>query len=597
MKSKYIHYCWFGGKPLPKLAKKCLKSWKKYLPNYEIIRWDENNVDLNECPFIKEAYKNKKWAFVADYVRTKAIYDMGGIYFDTDMLITKPINFLLDKETFLGVEDSMMVATGVWGTSKPHTYFSKKMLDFYQKQEHFDINNMFKYSIPRLMTNILKEYGYNLRNSNIQELKHNITVYPREYFYPLSFNFKNNNFTENTCMIHYYKASWFSKKAKFRIRLNRYLGETNVDRILIIVRKAKNILKKYLLKYFYKVSKYILNNYINNHKYQNDLNKSKESLKKIKKDYIVMHNPEWLGTTNATVELFENRVPCGELYRKKDIKEFGNLILEQEITQVIFSAMCIGWKDLAYYIKNKNPNIKIKVFWHGSFSQVLEPYGFKRNLELIKMSKAGILDLFGTCKSSALKFYSNLGINTHFIKNNVNLKSEYQHEANDEIKIGLYSSQKDNWIKNLFAQIAAASMIKGATVDIIPMDNEAAEFARRLGLKVTGIDKAVPRKELLERMSKNTLNLYVTFSECAPMLPIESLEVGTICITGNNHHYFKNTELEEYLVVKNEESPISISNKIKKCLKNREHILSIYKDWKKSYDIDSIISVKEFIEL
>ena len=92
--SKYIHYCWFGGKPLPKLAKKCIKSWKKYLPDYEIIEWNENNVDLEECAFIKEAYENKKWAFVADYARTKAIYEMGGIYFDTDMLITKPIDFL-----------------------------------------------------------------------------------------------------------------------------------------------------------------------------------------------------------------------------------------------------------------------------------------------------------------------------------------------------------------------------------------------------------------------------------------------------------------------------------------------------------------------
>ena len=93
---KYIHYCWFGGKPLPKLAKKCIKSWKKYLPDYEIIRWSEENVDLEECPFIKEAYENKKWAFVADYARTKAIYEYGGIYFDTDMEVVKNIDELLN---------------------------------------------------------------------------------------------------------------------------------------------------------------------------------------------------------------------------------------------------------------------------------------------------------------------------------------------------------------------------------------------------------------------------------------------------------------------------------------------------------------------
>ena len=83
---KYIHLVWFGGKPYTKLTKKCIKSWEKYLPDFEIIEWNENNVDLNECPFIKEAYENKKWAFVADYVRTKAIYEMGGIYLDTDIV-------------------------------------------------------------------------------------------------------------------------------------------------------------------------------------------------------------------------------------------------------------------------------------------------------------------------------------------------------------------------------------------------------------------------------------------------------------------------------------------------------------------------------
>ena len=473
MKSKYIHYCWFGGKPLPKLAKKCLKSWKKYLPDYEIIRWDETNVNINECPFIKEAYENKKWAFVADYARTKAIYEMGGIYFDTDMLVTKPIDFLLDKETFLGVEDSMMVATGVWGSSKPKSFFSKEMLDFYQNQENFDIHNMFKYSIPRVMTKILSDYGYDHTKNEIQELKHNISIYPREYFYPLSFNFKNNIFTENTCMIHYYDASWFSKKAKLKIKLNRIFGEKNVDKLNISLKKVKNLVKKVVLKILYKPAKYIYYTYFNKGKYHHDIEVGINALKKIKKDYIVLHNPDWLGITSATIELFDsNRIPCGEFFRKKDIRKFGNIIIEQEITQVIFSAMCLGWKDLAYYIKKKNPNIKIKAFFHGSISQVLEPYGWERNLELIDMCKDGTIEVFGTCKESLVKFYNNLGINTHFIMNNVILKNKIKNERTENTIIGLYAAKKDDWRKNLFAQIAAASLIKDAPIDIIPMDYE-----------------------------------------------------------------------------------------------------------------------------
>ena len=598
MKSKYIHYCWFGGKPLPKLTKKCIESWKKYLPDYEIIRWDETNVDFNECPFIKEAYENKKWAFVADYARTKAIYNMGGIYFDTDMMLTKPIDFLLNEETFLGIEDSYMVNSAVWGTNKPKTYFSKKMLEFYQSQEHFDINNMFKMSIPRIMTRILNELGLDHTSNEIQYLKHNITIYPREYFYPLSFDFKDNLFTDNTCMIHYFDASWFGKKEKLKIKLNRKFGEQNVDKINNLYKKVRHFGGRIIRKFLYKPAKYFKYTYLNNGKYKKDLNNAYESLRKIKNDYIVMHNPDWLGITSATIELFNNnRVPCGEFFRKRDMQKFGNLILKQEITQVIFSAMCVGWKDLAYYLKQKNPNIKIKVFWHGSISQVSEPYGWERNLELINMSKDGTLEVFGTCKESLISFYENLEIETQFIRNNVILKENIKHEEPDDIIIGLYAAKKDDWRKNLFAQIAAVSLIKNATIDIIPMDYEAATFASNLGLKVTGIEKAIPRDDLIKRMSRNTLNLYVTFSECAPMLPLESFETGTICLTGNNHHYFKNNELEKYLVVNNEESPIEIANKIELCLNNKEKILNLYKIWKKENDKLCAKSVQEFLEM
>lgn len=598
MKTKYIHYCWFGKKPLPKLAKKCIKSWKKYLPDYEIIRWDETNVNINECPFIKGAYENKKWAFVADYARTKAIYEMGGIYFDTDMLVTKEIDFLLDKETFLGVEDSMMVATGVWGASKAKTYFSKNILDFYKSQENFDINNMFKYSIPRIMTKVLNKYGYDHTKNEIQELEHNITIYPRDYFYPLSFDFKNNLFTDNTCMIHYYDASWFNKKAKLKVKLNRLIGEKNVDKLKNIIKRIFLIIKKILLKILYKPSKYIYYTYFNKGKYKQDIEQGINELKKIKRDFIVMHNPDWLGITSATIELFDNnRVPCGEFFTKRDIKKFGDLIIKQEITQVIFSAMCLGWKELAYYIKKKNPKIKIKAFFHGSLSQVLEPYGWERNKELIDMCKDGTIEVFGTCKKSLVKFYENLGIKTHFIMNNVTLNEKIKSEKHENTVLGLYAAKKDDWRKNLFAQIAGASLIKNATIDIIPMDYEAKTFAQSLGLKVTGVDKALPRKELLKRMSQNTLNLYVTFSECAPMLPIESFEVGTICLTGNNHHYFKNTELEKYLVVDNEESPIKIAEKIKLCISNQEKIMKIYKTWKNENDKNSRKSVEDFLEM
>lgn len=594
--SKYIHYCWFGGKPLPKLAKKCIKSWEKYLPDYEIIEWNESNVDLEECPFIKEAYANKKWAFVADYARTKAIYEMGGIYFDTDMLIKKPIDFLLNDETFLGMEDSFMVNAAVWGEKNPKSYFSKKMLDFYKSQEHFNLNNMFSISIPRIMTKILNEEGFDHTSNEIQHLNHGITVYPREYFYPLSFNFKNNKFTDNTCMVHYFDASWFGKKEKFRVKLTRTIGDKNISRLTNFYKKIRHIAGFVIKKTLYKPLKYFKYAYLNNGKYKKNMDNALNILSNIEGDYIVMHNPDWLGVTSATIELFvNNRVPCGEFLRKKDMKKFASKVLEKNIKQVVFSAMCVGWKDLAYYLKKKKADILIKVFWHGSISQVLEPYGWCRHIELIDMCKDGTITTFGTCKESLVRFYENLGINVKFIMNNVLLNEKINHNESKNNVIGIYASQKDNWLKNLFTQIAAASLIEDATVDIIPLDYETASFASKLGLKVTGIDKPVPREELLKRMANNTMNLYVTFSECAPMLPIESFEVGTICLTGNNHHYFMNTELEKYLVVDNEENPVEIADKINFCMKNKDKVMKLYKKWKKNNDKNSKMSAEEFI--
>ena len=149
----------------------------------------------------------------------------------------------------------------------------------------------------------------------------------------------------------------------------------------------------------------------------------------------------------------------------------------------------------------------------------------------------------------------------------------------------------------MFAQLAAASLIPNAVVDMVPLNSEAKKFASFIGLRLEGLDNPIPREELIERMSNNNLNLYVTFSECAPMLPIESFEVGVPCVFGNNHHYFKNNELEDYLLVENENNPMKISEQIKKCLDNQEKIMELYQKWKKENDENSKKLVKEFLDM
>ena len=423
MEKKYIHYCWFGDKPFPKLGYKCLESWKKYLPDYEIIKWSEENVDLEECPFIKGAYENKKWAFISDYVRAKALKEMGGIYFDTDMEVIKNINNLLECNTFLGIEDTGYVAVGVWYEKERNAILPTKLLEVYQSMDKFDIEKISEIAIPKLISKELDTYGLEYASTEVQHLKHGINIYPRDYFYPYSYNRDDNIFTDNTCMIHYYDASWIPLKEKIENAMVRKIGKSKTFKILETYRKIKNVIRKIakiilfpivIYKNIKRKKSLITDNYLN--RIQTTI---KEIEKSNDKDYIVIHNKDWLGVTSATKELFDNTIDCGELYRTSDIKLIGDTIVNSNIKQVVFSSFAEGDYKLVKYLKKKNSEIKIKTYWHGSNSQVLDSYGWARNLEIIKLHKKNKVDVMASCKESLTKFYKNQNYNAVFLTNKV----------------------------------------------------------------------------------------------------------------------------------------------------------------------------------
>ena len=128
-----IHYCWFGRNPLPKLAQKCIKSWKKYCPDYEIIQWNEDNYDLSAAPlYVRQAYEAKKWAFVTDYVRLQVVYEHGGIYLDTDVELIKKLDPLLQYDAYFGFEDGKHIATGLgFGAVKGAPILRELMEDYH----------------------------------------------------------------------------------------------------------------------------------------------------------------------------------------------------------------------------------------------------------------------------------------------------------------------------------------------------------------------------------------------------------------------------------------------------------------------------------
>ena len=203
---KTIHYCWYGGKPLPELAIKCMKSWEKYCPDYEIVRWDESNTDLNENDYIREAFEAKKWAFITHYIRLKVLYEHGGIYMDTDVEVCGSLDGFLNDRAFSGFEDGIHISTGIMASEKKHEFF-EKLLTYY-KGKHFllDDGTYDMTTNVNTITRIANENGF--RPNDTKQVVCNMTIYPHDYFSPKDYETEKVNQTKNTVCIHHFNGSW-----------------------------------------------------------------------------------------------------------------------------------------------------------------------------------------------------------------------------------------------------------------------------------------------------------------------------------------------------------------------------------------------------
>lgn len=244
---KIIHYCWFGGNPLPELAKKCIESWKKYCPDYDIKRWDETNFDLDCCDYVREAYQEKKWAFVSDYARFKILYENGGIYFDTDVELIKSINDIVENGAFMGLEESskVSVATGLGLGAEKGSFLLEEILDNYH-HSHFEKNENGSYeTVVTRVTDIVLKHGDILQPNEISDVA-GIRIYPAEYFCPLDFYTGKMTITNNTRSIHHYTASWLNKTKRMILYIKkRYRNYPRFAKLLTIPLNSIDIINSY----------------------------------------------------------------------------------------------------------------------------------------------------------------------------------------------------------------------------------------------------------------------------------------------------------------------------------------------------------------
>jgi len=189
---KKIHYCWFGGTPLPASVQKCIASWETYCPEYEIIQWNETNYDVYKHSYMKEAFESKKYAFVSDYARLDIVFEHGGIYLDTDVELIRNLDELLNNSCFMGYESSGKVATGLGFGAEKTASFVRKNLDEYQDC-HFIVNGHFNMSTCIEYTQkALEKSGYDYKNNQLNQFS-DVTIYPTEYFAPLNMETQKNS--------------------------------------------------------------------------------------------------------------------------------------------------------------------------------------------------------------------------------------------------------------------------------------------------------------------------------------------------------------------------------------------------------------------
>lgn len=237
---KKIHYCWFGRGKKPEKVNRCIKSWKKYLPHYEIVEWNEDNFDIDgSIQYVKDAYRNKKYAFVSDYVRLYVLKKTGGIYMDTDVEVLKNFDDLLNFSSFWGFEDDRFMASCVIGAQSCdkaldkffHCYDGKKFIN--------PDGTLNETTNTYVLTELLQGMGV-VMNGGKQLLEGNIAIFPKTYFSPYDYKNGDNFLSDESYAIHHFSQSWLPWYYRYRRivknKVMHVIGKEKAERILWLLR-------------------------------------------------------------------------------------------------------------------------------------------------------------------------------------------------------------------------------------------------------------------------------------------------------------------------------------------------------------------------
>lgn len=212
---KIIHFCWISNDPYPELVNRCIDSWKKYLPDYEFKKWDVTTFDMNSVPYVKQAYKQKKWSFIADFIRLWALKNYGGIYLDSDVELLKPLDDLLNQKAFVcfehhATEEYPILEAAVLASEKNGRWISKAF-EYFENKNFVDENGICDVTpIPYPMALKTKEL-FDVKFNNTTQRFDDLTIYSRDYFSPKSNHTNEIILSDNTYAIHHFSGTWLPK--------------------------------------------------------------------------------------------------------------------------------------------------------------------------------------------------------------------------------------------------------------------------------------------------------------------------------------------------------------------------------------------------
>ena len=379
------------------------------------------------------------------------------------------------------------------------------------------------------------------------------------------------------------------------------------------LQKIKNHLKRFIKKdgiiykilskiyHFLSTQKYKITNRKKvkeqNEKYTKRVDEAVEIINKNQgKDYIVFYNPTWLGVAASTLGLFKNNVPLEQVFGRKNVNKIAKAVVENNIKTAIFSQIVDGWTQIIEKINQLNPNIKIKVIWHGNCYEFFSDYTWNLNKEVMNLYKQNKIDSFAFVRSTMYEFYKKVGFKCYYLQNNVYKENagKIARNNNEKTKIGIYNADTRE-LKNIYTALSSMKLVPNCVADVVPINESAKRFTKILNLETTSIDAYIPNEELMQRIQKNDINIYPTFTENAPMFPLESFEMGVPCLLGNNNDYFVGTKLGSYVILEKEDDAKYIKDKIMVALENREEIMNLYIEWKKNFNKKCEKLVKEFV--